>query len=308
MIVNKEFIVPNSFSIPSLASFVIRVKSKEEIPEADDFAAKAGLPLWVVGEGTNIIPHNYIKAAVVILDFKGIEIHDNHLKIQAGEKWDNLVQFAVNNNLTGVEALSAIPGKTGAAPVQNIGAYGSEVSDCLENVEVYDRTKKEFVIMDKKECQFGYRSSLFKKYQENFMVVSVTFKLLRQKPQIPDYQDIKNYFKETGNDSPTLKEIRGAIIEIRKRKLPDPEIIPNVGSYFINPIIENKKISAGWLIEQAGLKGAKIGKTEISPNNALILTNPNRVGFGEIMRAENFIRRKIFQKFGINLQREPQII
>lgn len=308
MIIKKETTIPNSLSVPSIASFLVRVNSIKEMREADDFSTKIGLPLLVIGEGTNIVLHDYIKAVVVILDFKGIESNDNCLEIQAGEKWDNVAKFAVDNGLAGIETLSAIPGKVGAAPVQNIGAYGSEVSDYLENVEVYDRTKKEFAILNKKECQFEYRNSLFKKYPENFIVVSITLKLSRQKPEIPEYKDIKNYFNERKNDSPTLKEVRKAIIETRKRKLPDSNIIPNAGSYFINPILEGKKISAGRLIEEVGLKGAKIGKIEISPNNALILTNPNKAGFEEIIKAENFIKEKVFQKFGILLEREPRII
>jgi UDP-N-acetylmuramate dehydrogenase len=308
MIINKESSVPNSLSIPSIASFLVRVKSKEEIPEIDDFASKIGLPLWVIGEGTNIVPRDYIKAVLVILDFKGIEAHNNRLKIQAGERWDGIVKFAVEDDLTGIEALSSIPGKAGAAPVQNIGAYGSEISDCLESVEVYDRIKKEFTVLSKKECQFGYRSSLFKKYPENFIVVSITLKLSKESPKIPNYKDIGKYFSERDNDYPNLKEIREAIIKIRSGKLPDPDIIPNAGSYFINPILEGKKFSAGQLIEEAGLKGAKIGEVEISPNNAMILTNPNRASFDEIMKAENFIRKEIFQKFGILLEREPRII
>jgi UDP-N-acetylmuramate dehydrogenase len=329
MIVNKESTVPNSLSITSIASFIVRIKSKGEITEANNFAQKEGLPLIAIGDGTNIVPHNYIKAVVIILDLKGMEIKIDQLKIQAGEKWDNAVKYAVNQNLTGIEALSGIPGKSGAAPVQNIGAYGSEISDCLESVDAYDRTKKEFVTLNKRECQLGYRSSLFKKYPGNFIVISVNLKLSKEKPEIPKYKDIEEYFREKHNDSPSLQEMREVIIEIRKNKLPNPNIIPNAGSYFTNPILEEKeisviknnfseiplfpfenkmKISAGWLIEKAGLKGTKIGKVEMSPTSALVLTNPNRATFEEIREAENFIKQKVFQKFKIALEREPVII
>jgi len=329
MIVDKESIVPNSLAVPSMASFVARTRSKAEVVEADNFANKEGLPLIVIGEGTNIVPHDYVKAVVATLDFNGITKAGAQFKIMAGEKWDDAVKISVENNLSGIESLSGIPGKAGAAPIQNIGAYGSEISDCLENVEVYDRTKKEFIILNKKECQFRYRDSLFKKYPENFIIISVNLKLSKEKPKMPKYKDVEEYFNKKNNSTPNLKGIREAIIEIRKNKLPDPNIIPNAGSYFTNPLLgkkealyiknkfpeillfplENKtKIPAGWLIEKTGLKGAKIGKIEISPGNALVLANPNRAGFEEIMYAENFIIKKVFQKFGITLEREPRII
>ncbi|MFH0804211.1 MAG: UDP-N-acetylmuramate dehydrogenase [Candidatus Zambryskibacteria bacterium] len=308
MIVDRESAVPNSLAIPAVASFVAKIKSRSEILEINNLAIKEGLPLIVIGEGTNIILRDYVKAVVAILDSAGTEINGNQIKIEGGEKWDDVVKISVENNLSGIEALSAIPGKSGAAPIQNISAYGSEIADCLEDVEAYDKTKKEFVFLNKKECQFGYRNSFFKKYPDRFIVILTTLKLSKEKPKMPKYKGVEEYFEQKNNNSPTLKEIREAIIEIRRNKLPNPKIIPNAGSYFINPIINNKKIYAGELIEKAGLKGAKIGEIEISPKNALILTNPNRAGFKEIKRAEDFIVQKVFQKFGIILEREPRII
>jgi UDP-N-acetylmuramate dehydrogenase len=266
---------------------------------------------------------------VVVLDLKGLEIDGEMLKVQAGEKWDDTVNFAVKNGLSGIEALSLIPGTTGAAPIQNIGAYGAEIGNSIEYLEAYDRDKKEFVKLEKTECQFEYRNSIFKKNPHKFIVISVTLKLSKNQPVVPKYKDVENYFNANGNSSPNLAEIREAIIKIRMGKLPDPKIIPNVGSYFTNPILEKEtaaslkekfpdmpsfqfgekeKISAGWLIENVGLKGAKIGKIQMSPNNALVLTNPEKVGFEEIDRAENFIKQKVFDKFGINLVREPIVI
>lgn len=329
MIVDKEKAIPNSLSVPAKASFLIQAKSKEEVEEADKFAENEGLPLLVIGEGTNVVPRDHIKAVVLILDLKGTEIDGETLKMQAGEKWDDVVALAVKNGLSGIEALSFIPGTAGAAPIQNIGAYGSEIADCIEYVEVFDRDKKEFAFIAKNECQFEYRNSLFKKNPLKFIVVSIALKLSKDKPVIPQYKDVVNYFKEVGIESPSLEEIREAVIKIRMKKLPDPKIIPNVGSYFTNPILEKEKvlalkskfpdmpsfqfgekekIPAGWLLEQAGLKGAKIGKIQMSPNNALVLTNPEKAGFEEIEEAEKFIIQKVFSKFGIKLVREPIVI
>jgi len=331
MIVDKDALIPNSLAVPARANFVIKIKSKKEIAEACNFATQEGLPLIPLGDGTNIVPNEQVEAVVAILDTKGLEFNteNNYLKVESGENWDRVVRFSVENNLSGIEALSAIPGKAGAAPIQNIGAYGSEIADCIERVEVYDQDKKEFLFLDKKDCQFEYRNSLFKKHPRKFIVTSITLKLSKESPKIPDYKDVKNYFNERKNDSPTLQEIRKAIIEIRKNKLPDPNLIPNAGSFFTNPILdlenfknlknkfpeipnfpfENKiKIPAGWLLEQAGFKGQKIGETEMYKNNALVLTNPNKAGFQEIQSAENFIRKEVFTKFGITLEREPRNI
>ena len=287
------------------------------------------MPLIRLGEGTNIFPINHIDRVVLILDFDALKIENETVVAEAGNKWDRVVQFAVNNDLSGIEALSWIPGKTGAAPVQNIGAYGSEFSDVTDKVEVYNREKEEFVMLTNKECQFGYRNSIFKKYPDKFIIVSMTLKLSEENLKIPKYKDIENYFSERRNDNPSLREIREAIIKVRKSKLPNPETIPNVGSYFTNPVIENEKalnvkkkfpdmpsfdfenktkIPAGWLIEQAGLKGKKIGKVEIYSKNALILINPSQANFTDIMEAEKFIQNKVFQKFNILLKREPVII
>ena len=333
--VDKDKVVPNSLGIPARASFLVRAKSRKEIKEIVGFAKKEGLPLIPLGDGTNIVPRSQIEAVVMILDLKGIEIlAKNKLKVQAGENWDNVVKFAVEKNLSGIEALSGIPGLTGTSPIQNIGAYGTEIANHIESVEVYDKTKEEFRILKKQECDFSYRNSLFKKNPDKFIVTQVTLKLQsvhdRKKiVKIPMYKDVSEYFKKINNSSPTLREIREAIIEIRKKKLPNPSITPNAGSFFKNPILENQftiklknkfpeiplfpfkdktKISAGWLIEQVGLKGSQIGKILVSPNNALVLTNPNHASFEEVILAKDEIQKSVFQKFGILLEPEVNII
>ncbi len=288
MVVDKESNVPNSLSVPSVASFVIKLKSKADISEIVDFAKKENLPLFILGAGTNIVPHNYIKAVVAILGSKGIEIYRNKLRVQAGEKWDDVVKISIKKGFFGLEALSGIPGTCGAAPIQNIGAYGTEISKFLDKVEVYNRKSKKIKFLSNKECRFGYRQSIFKRYPDKFIILSVTLKLSKKKSK--------------------TNQTRAVILKMRKQKIPNPNIIPNAGSYFINPIIKGQKIYAGKLIEEAGLKGAKICQVKISAQNALILTNPNRADFEEIMKAEKFIIKKVFQRFGILLEREPRII
>jgi len=329
MIVDKDSAFPNSMSLPSHASFVVYAKSKEDVAEAVALAKREQLPILAMGDGTNLLPSTLTKAVVLILDNRGIKEEDNILTVQAGEKWDDVVKFAVERGLSGIEALSSIPGKAGAAPIQNIGAYGAEIGDTIEYVEVYDKEKEKFVLLDKEDCEFGYRDSLFKKNKSRFIVVAITLKLSKEPPKIPDYKDVKKYFKDRANTSPSLQEIREAIIEIRKNKLPDPSVVPNCGSFFKNPFVtlekakalqtefptlsvfpsgERVKIPAGFLIEQAGFKGQKIGNVEIYKNNALVITNPHGATFADIIEAKDTIQQSVLSKFGILLEPEVNII
>lgn len=327
--VEKDVPLKNSLGVDARASYFAYISEESEIIEAIKFAKRIGLPIIVVGDGTNILPRNKVRSLTVSLNIRGIRLIEDTLEINAGEPWDSAVSFAVENKLTGIEALSSIPGTAGAAPIQNIGAYGSEISDVLESVRVYDIQEEEFGVFRNQDCQFGYRDSLFKRHPNRFIVLSISIKLNRAKPQIPKYKDIENYFASRGISEPSLKEIRDSVIEIRRSKLPDYSMVPNAGSYFTNPIIEvahannlkskfpsiplfqfgdKFKVSAGWLIEKCGLKGANVGKLQVSPASALVLTNPKRAGFNDVMEAENQIKSKVFSNFGITLTREPVII
>ncbi len=240
-----------------------------------------------------------------------------------------MVNFAVSKNLVGIEALSLIPGKAGSAPIQNIGAYGTEISEVLEKVYVYNREKNIFEYLKKEDCKFSYRESIFKKRPDKYIVCSIEIKLNKRKTKIPKYKDILEYFENRHKISPNLKEIREAIIKIRKNKLPDYKKTPNAGSYFTNPLITKKlfrkikkenpdipyyevgkkiKIPTGWLIERTGLKGKWIKNILIYKKNALVLTNPKKVSASEILKAEKIIKEKIFKKFGILIEREPILI
>lgn len=329
MIVDKNSPVSNTLAAPSVASFTASIHSKEDLVEANRLAKIANLPLLPLGEGSNIAPKQKINAFVAVMSNEGITQGENLLTVQAGEKWDNVVRFAVDKGLSGLESLSWIPGLAGAAPVQNIGAYGTEISNVVKQVEVFDTKTEKFEFIKNENCEFEYRNSIFKKNIGRFVVTSVILQLSYQKPKIPDYKDVKAYFLENNIANPSLSEIRNAIICIRKNKLPDPREIPNAGSFFTNPILEksqfdiikNKfpdipsfpngdkvKVPAGWLIEKAGLKGKEVGKLKIYEKNALVLTNPDRRNFEEIQSAENIIKNIVYQKFGILLVREPIVI
>lgn len=334
MIVDKDGIFPNSFGLSAKASFVTRVKSMQDLAEAIKLAKDKGLPLLSIGEGTNIIPKPYTETVLAILENSGLEKNGNLLKISAGERWDDAVAFAVKENLSGIEALSGIPGTAGAGPVQNIGAYGSEICNTLEYLEAYDKHREEFVTISNKECCFGYRDSIFKQHKGRWIILKVILKLqlLNDRNEVvkmPEYKDVKNYFSERKNVSPNLRKIREAIIEIRKNKLPDPKVVPNCGSFFKNPIVnknlaekiksqfteapmfpagERIKIPAGYLIEKCGFKGQKVGRIEVYKNNALVLTNPHNASFQDLLFAKSEIENAVFQKFGVKLEPEVNIL
>lgn len=329
MIVDKDTLVPNSFNLESRASFLAKINSEEDVREIFLFSKRQRLPLLALGEGTNIAPKPFLDVVVAIFETKGIEKNGNTLKIASGVNWDEAVAFSVKENLSGIESLSSIPGKCGSAPIQNIGAYGREIGDVLEAVEAFDTKTQELKTIPKKDCEFGYRDSLFKKEKGRFLITKIILNLSNKKPGIPDYKDVKKYFEEREKSSPSLTEIRNAITEIRKNKLPDPKKIPNCGSFFKNPFISKKqsekiktefpnipifeqnslvKIPAGALIDSLGFKGKRIGNIEVYKNNALVLTNPHKATFEDLLFAKSEIEDAVSQKFGIKLEEEVNIL
>lgn len=329
MYVESEALIPNSFALKSKARFLLQIKTRADVLHADRLSKEKKLPLLTLGSGTNVILPEYIEAVVALTKTKGLKTKDLQIEVQAGEEWDRVVGFAVENNLSGLEALSSIPGKAGSAPIQNIGAYGTEIGDTLVSIEAYDTSKKDFVVIRKKDCGFSYRDSLFKRNPNRFIITSLILELSKESPSNPNYKDVQNYFAKRENSKPKLKEIREAIIEIRQNKLPDYQQIPNCGSFFKNPIVETRlvekikqefpdlptyptgdkvKLPAGYLIEKAGLKGVNIDNIVVYERNALVLTNPFGASFANLVSAKNKIQKIVFQKFGITLEPEVNII
>jgi UDP-N-acetylmuramate dehydrogenase len=234
-------------------------------------------------------------------------------------------------NLSGLEALSLIPGTVGGTPVQNVGAYGSEVKDTIVEVEVFDIQNKIIKILSNSDCKFKYRDSIFKNEDKGkYIIITVTYRLLKNFVKIPDYPGVKRYLIENNINNPHLKEIREAIIYIRNEKLPNPKELPNVGSFFKNPIVSKEfamrmknqyeglttfptddggvKIPAGWLIENAGLKGKSFGNISVYDKNALILINNGEATKEDLSTAKNEIIKIVKDKFGIELEQEPEMI
>lgn len=308
-----------------------KIKSAKDAPAVFAKAKTAGLPLFILGGGTNTVfsdsPHEVI---VGKMEIPGINMTGEIVTVGAGVNWDDLVAETIHHDLSGLEALSAIPGTAGAAPVQNIGAYGAELADTFLSLKAFDTQQNDFVEIKKSDCGFAYRQSIFKRTPGRFIITDITLKLkkLSGPVTIPDYPGVKKYLGEN-SISPTLIGIRKAITAIRWSKLPDPTIIPNSGSFFENPFIEKDladklkiawpempqfpqnekvKIPAGWLIEKAGLKGATVGGVGTYEKNALVIINKGKGNFNDLKNLIEKIQTDVYKKFEIRLKPEVNLI
>lgn len=325
----------SSMKIGGSAKYFATISSTDDVSLLHEYAESKSLPLVVIGSGTNtIFKEGLLNKVIGLMDIKGIRViknfeHSCQVEAMAGESWDDFVKWAVNNNLSGIEALSGIPGTVGAAPVQNIGAYGSEFSDTFVNVTAYDTENKELVLLGLNDCKFGYRNSIFKENLGRFIITSVTLELSKKKPEVPKYKDIQLYFLGR-KTTPNLKAIRKAIINIRTEKLPNIKVNPNSGSFFKNPVLPNEevveilkkhpnmphfkvdeqniKLYAGWLIESIKFKENEFGNLSLHKDSALVLINNGKASFKELESTRKKITNKVKEKFGITLEIEPQII
>lgn len=316
--------------------FLVEIEKDSEIKDFHQFQKTQNFQCVFIGEGSNTIfsENNHEKIFVRFKQNDIVKLYENdskiNVKVSAGLIWDDFVKWSVNNNLSGIENLSGIPGTVGASPIQNIGAYGQEVKNVITNVEVYELETGQFYEIPNSECEFDYRDSVFKKNLGKMAIVNVSFSLNKTEPEFPTYKDLSLYFLQKQNRKPNQKEIREAILEIRSLKLPDWRKQPNCGSFFKNPIIDEKqaeklakkypeipqfnagknkvKISGGWLIERCGFKGQTLNKIKINDKNALVLINDNNASFDDLEKTIQTIQKRILKEFGINLEIEPNII
>ena len=327
--------------IGGTGKFLIEIEKDSEIKDLHEIinkkdSAQYSLPIVFLGEGSNtIFSDEYHKKNFVKFKQKEIiKTYENkdfvNLKVSAGLEWDEFVEWSVSNNFSGIECLSAIPGTVGASPIQNIGAYGQEVADTIINVEVYEFETGKFYEIPNPNCNFSYRNSIFKKNIGKFAIINVGFRLSKKEPKTPTYKDLSIYFLTKQTKKPTLAEIREAVIKIRSEKLPDYKSEPNCGSFFQNPIISNQlaekllekypeipqyyagegrtKISGGWLIEKAGLKGRDFNGIKVHSKSALVLLNTGTGNFKSLDEAIKKITSNVFEKFEIELKPEPNLI
>jgi len=323
----------STFGISGTARKFAHLTSITQIPELVSKAKQAALPVLPLGEGSNtVFTDSVVSAVCVDINLTGINVSKRKggilVEVSAGENWDALVQKTVKAGLTGIEALSAIPGSVGAAPVQNIGAYGQELSHVLESVSAYDTDREQFVTLSPEACNFGYRTSVFKQYPGRFIITEIVIKLSEDQPDTPDYPDVKDYFSQKQTRDITPKDIRQAVVEIRDTKLPDPKKTPNVGSFFKNPVVrksharsvrecypdmpsyqkeDGMKIPAGWMIDTLGFKGQWCGTVGVHERNALVLVSEPEAEFADLQKIVAEIREAVNDAFGITLEREPRL-
>ena len=331
----------NTFGVDAVAKQFIEVNSVEELLEV--LIRKKDI--FILGGGSNILLTKNIEKPVIFVHIKGIEIldippseEDNqiYIKVKAGENWHAFVMWCLDRNYGGLENLSLIPGNVGAAPIQNIGAYGVEMKDAFMELEAIAIATGKIKRFKKQECRFGYRNSIFKnELKGKYVITSVTFKLTRSKHKIySSYKGIQAELKSKNIKKPTIRDISDAVIAIRKHKLPDPEEIGNSGSFFKNPVVSKRhfehllkqhpempfykvklgnqvpqyKIPAGWLIEQCGFKGKRFGDAGVHKNQALVLVNYGHATGVEIYRLAQNIRYRVQKKFDLELETEVHVI
>lgn len=324
----------HTFGTDVIARFFAEATTPDDIRSVIRIFKDNPLPKLIMGGGSNLLFTSDFPGIIYYPSIEGIEIQkmdDNHvwIKAYAGENWDRFVAFCVEKNWGGAENLSLIPGNIGACPIQNIGAYGVEVKDIIESVETIDLSTGETRVFTHAECLFGYRNSIFKNEVKNqFMVLSVTFRLTKN-PVVNDaYKDVQEELKHF--ESVSIATVRQAIINIRRRKLPDPTELGNAGSFFKNPVIPlslfNKlkaespelpsypasedlvKIPAAWLIQTAGWKGVREGNTGTHATQPLVIVNYGGATGREIANFAIKIQQSVLDRFGVALEMEVKII
>lgn len=316
------------------AEYFAIVKSKEDVLEGISFARENKLPITILGGGSNLLISGSVKGLVLKNEIKGINILEKNkdrviIEGLSGEIWSRFVSFAASHKFYGLENLFLIYGTVGAAPVQNIGAYGVELKDVFHHLQAINLKTGEERIFSRADCQFAYRDSIFKnKLKGKYFIYSVAVSLARQSDFKLDYGSIRETLLAKGIKKPSLSDVVKTIEEIRNSKLPNPRLLPNAGSFFKNPEIsvasfrclkksfpdmpsfpagKKVKIPAGWLIEQAGFKGRKFGKVRMYEKQALILVNEGGRA-QQILALVARVKQGVKEKFGLDLQEEVNVI
>lgn len=324
----------NTFGIDVNAEKVLVLENKDQLP---DISSNSSLPAekHVIGGGSNILLTKDVQGLTILNQLKGIDMPKKDreyiwLRVASGEVWHDLVEYAIDADLAGIENLALIPGTVGAAPMQNIGAYGVEVKEVIEEVTAWHWQDKKYVTYTNEECRFGYRDSIFKhELKGKVFITDVLFRLNKKPVYRTDYGAIGKQLEKSGVLDLSIRAIADAVIAIRSSKLPNPEETGNAGSFFKNPTVgtdtflklqdeypdipsytvdqSHVKIPAGWMIEQCGYKGYDAGNTGVHANQALVLINKGGANGKEVWALSEKILRAVKGKFGIELEREVQV-
>lgn len=323
--------VPNTLRVPARARVLARLEASRALPDLLADPDIAAGPLFVLGGGSNVLFTTGYDGTVLQVATRGIEDPGTgRVRVAAGESWDGFVRWSLEAGYAGLENLILIPGTVGAAPVQNIGAYGVELAEFVASVEAWDRVGGGFHTLAAAACGFGYRDSLFKREPERFIITAVEFDLARERPPVLDYRGVREELAAMGVAEPGPADVGRAVERLRRRKLPDPAEIGNAGSFFKNPVVSadfardldreapslpsyalpdgSVKLSAAWLIERCGLKGYRAGDAGISERHALVLVNHGRASGADLLAVVDTVREAVEKRFGVTLQPEPRVL
>lgn len=327
---NYSLLAHNTFGIEARCSRFLEYSTVEE---AQEIALLLKSPYLLIGAGSNLLLTGDFDGMVVHSALRGIEkIDATHVRCGSGEVWDDVVAWCVAHTLYGAENLSLIPGEVGASAVQNIGAYGAEVKDFISSIEAVEIGTGKQCSFSREECQYGYRDSRFKhEWKNRYLITHVTYQLSNDSSlQRLDYGNIRSELEHRGINQPTPLELRQVVIDIRNSKLPDPKVMGNAGSFFMNPVVErskyeellrmypqmphyyidenHEKIPAGWMIDQCGWKGRSLGPAGVHDRQALVLVNRGGATGADIVALCQRIQHDVHEKFGIEIHPEVNIV
>lgn len=327
----------NTFGVEAITKYFAVASNQDEVREILNWTKENNQKILLLSGGSNMLIVNDWDGLALKIEMHGIEIVESNedeaiVKVNSAEVWNDFVQWCIERDLGGLENLSLIPGRAGTAPIQNIGAYGVEIKDTMTELTALEIATGQLRTFTNEQCKFGYRDSVFKnELKGQYLILDVSFKLTKRNHKLhTEYGAIRNELAQMGIENPTIKDVAQAVIKIRQSKLPDPKKIGNSGSFFKNPIIDQKlfnelklkfpeivgypsgddkvKVAAGWLIENAGWKGKRFGDAGVHKDQALVLVNHGNATGKEIYDLSEKIIQDIFEKYNIQLEREVNVI
>ncbi|MCI3205069.1 MULTISPECIES: UDP-N-acetylmuramate dehydrogenase [Pandoraea] len=331
----REF---NTFGLSAKARYVVTIDSEAALTDALAMPELAGLPRLVLGGGSNVVLTRDFDGVVLRMAIRGrdrlpddpADPHARYVRGGAGEVWHDFVDWTLSQDCPGLENLALIPGTLGAAPIQNIGAYGLELAERFAELRALDTTTGEFVTLSRDVCAFGYRDSLFKREPGRYIIVAVTLRLPQPWQAVTGYADVSRTLGEAGVERPDARQIFDAVVGIRRRKLPDPAVLGNAGSFFKNPVVDAQtfnalrarfpeavgyaqpdgtwKVAAGWLIDQCGWRGKSLGHAGVHERQALVLVNRGGASGADIVALARAVQASVKERFGISLDPEPLML
>ncbi len=325
----------NTFAVEAHAAYFAEARDDQAVTEAINEACRLDVPLWILGGGSNLVLTGDVQALVLHMASRGIRVLEDDgqqvvIEAEAGEPWHPFVLRSLELGLAGLENLSLIPGTVGAAPIQNVGAYGVEIKDVFAGLTALDRQTGSLVEFDLAACEFAYRDSLFKRQAGRYVILRVRFMLHRTAELSLEYGPLRNWLQQHDVQSPTPMDVSRAVCSIRSDKLPDPRVLGNAGSFFKNPLVPQSKadalleqypdlvafpqgggqvkLAAGWLIDRAGWKGYRQGDVGVHRLQALVLVNYGQATGQQILQLAEKIQADILERFGVRLEIEPNVV